>query len=322
MSKVIGIDVSKATLDVAFLENDVWKHFSVSNDKSGFKKIIDQVGINSHCVMEASGAYYLQLAIYLFDHSIKVSVVNPLVIKRYSQMRLIRAKTDKKDAQTIAEYGTFESPALWMRKSEVTIKMQQLLSSIELLKQKKTSFSNQLEAFTCSGIIDREVKKTLKSVLKKLEASIMKLEYSLSLLVEENYKDTYERLVNIPGIGPKTAAILIAITDNFKKFNNYKQLIAYVGFSPRIYQSGTSVRGKGHICKMGKAQVRKLLYMCTWKAKSCNQGCVQMYERLAAKGKPERVIKVALANKLLKQAFAIAVSQTNYNENYVSKPCF
>ncbi len=101
---------------------------------------------------------------------------------------------------------------------------------------------------------------------------------------------------------------LTIVTDNFKKFENYKQLIAYVGLSPRIYQSGTSVKGKGHICKMGNSQVRKLLYMCS---------CKEMYDRLKAKGKPERVIKIAIANKLLKQSFAIATTKTMYKENYI-----
>lgn len=102
---------------------------------------------------------------------------------------------------------------------------------------------------------------------------------------------------------------------------HYKQLIAYVGFSPRIYESGTSVRGKGHICKMGKSPIRKLLYLCTWTAKRYNKTCREMYERLHVKGKPERVIKIAIANKLLKQAFAVATKKEKYIENYQPNIC-
>lgn len=129
-------------------------------------------------------------------------------------------------------------------------------------------------------------------------------------------------LTSIPSIGNKTAMMLIAMTDNFSKFEHYKQLIAYVGLGPRVYQSGTSVNGKGHICKMGKSQIRKLLYMCSWTAKYCNKACREMYERLKAKGKPERVIKVAIANKLLKQAFAVATSKQKHIENYQPNICF
>ncbi|MEZ4880590.1 MAG: transposase [Chitinophagales bacterium] len=107
-----------------------------------------------------------------------------------------------------------------------------------------------------------------------------------------------------------------------KKFDNYRQLIAYVGLSPRKYESGTSVRGRGHICKMGQSQIRKLLYMCSWSAKKLNKACIAMYERLIAKGKAERVVKIAIANKLLKQAFAIAKNKEVYNENFMQKVCF
>ncbi|TMZ55993.1 IS110 family transposase, partial [Klebsiella pneumoniae] len=103
---------------------------------------------------------------------------------------------------------------------------------------------------------------------------------------------------------------------------HYKKLIAYVGFSPRIYQSGTSIKGKGHICKMGKSQIRKLLYMCSWTAKRYNKACKVMYDRLRQRGKPERVIKIAIANKLLKTCFAIAKSKGKYQENYIPEVCF
>jgi len=116
--------------------------------------------------------------------------------------------------------------------------------------------------------------------------------------------------------------MLIAITGNFTKFSDYRQLVAYVGLNAGIFESGSSVKGKGHICKMGTARLRKLLYLCSWSAKKYNQPCQQMYERLKAKAKPEKVIKVALANKLLRQAFAIGKSLLNFNQNFQVKLAF
>ena len=83
-----------------------------------------------------------------------------------------------------------------------------------------------------------------------------------------------------------------------------------------VYESGTSVKGKGHVTKMGNKYLRKLLYMCTWTAKKYNAQCKQMHERLSAKGKPEKVIKIAMANKLLRQAFAIGTNLGKYEKNY------
>lgn len=82
-----------------------------------------------------------------------------------------------------------------------------------------------------------------------------KLDVQIKGLVEKEYSESMEFLRSIPRIGPKAAIILIVLTNNFKNFVNANQLTAYVGFSPRIYQSGTSVHGRGHICKMGSSQV-------------------------------------------------------------------
>lgn len=170
--------------------------------------------------------------------------------------------------------------------------------------------------------MDAVVKNVAELIIETIKSNINTTESQMLSICKEHYQNSYEALTSIPGIGTKTAIMLIAITDDFSKFIHYKQLIAYVGFSPRVYQSGTSVKGRGHICKMGKPQIRKLLYMCSWTAKKYNTMCKQMYDRLKQKGKPERVIKIAIANKLLKQAFAIATSKQKYIENYQPNICF
>lgn len=146
-------------------------------------------------------------------------------------------------------------------------------------------------AFEDNGFVCKEVKKSFKGILKKLDLQKQKLEGRMRILGREEYQQTLKLLTSIPMIGDKTAIMLIAITADFEELDHYKQLIAYVGFSPRVYQSGTSVKGKGHICKMGKSQIRKLLYLCSWSTKRYNKACKEMYERLKKKGKQERVIK-------------------------------
>lgn len=319
MCKIIGIDISKQTFDLSFKRKDKWVHKVLKNNKQGFKTLVQFLEEDDWVVMEASGSYYLQLASYVHSKGFNVSVVNPLVIKRYSQARLNRAKTDKKDAGVIAEYGNQFDLKLWKPESDASLHLKQINTALELIEKQIQQTCNQLEAFTSSGFMNKDLKKELNKLLKSLKARKLVLEKKMKQIAQQNYRSIIDRLKTIPGIGEKTAIMLVVITDGFKKFNNYKQLIAYVGFSPRIYQSGTSVKGKAHICKMGKAQIRKLLYMCSWSAKKANKMCVELYERLKGKGKPERVIKVAIANKLLKQAFAIAKNQTEFNPNYLSK---
>lgn len=325
MCKVIGIDISKQTFDVCIRKEKKLVHLIFENTHKGFKKFLKEIDLdNDFVVMEASGPYYVCLASFLFESNIVVSVVNPLIIKRFSQMRFYRAKTDKKDARTIMEYGETEflNLRVWNPESKEAHKLKQLHSAIELLAKQRCQSKNQLSSFTSSGLLDGVVKKCLEKEIKQLTKNLEMLESAMLQICKDHYSESLSLLTSIPSIGNKTAILLIALTDNFNKFEHYKQLIAYVGFSPRTYQSGTSVRGKGHICKMGSSQIRKLLYMCTWTAKKYNKTCVEMYERLKEKGKPERVIKVALANKLLKQAFAVATSKQKYIKNYQPNICF
>jgi len=322
MCKIIGIDISKQTFDVGFKKETTWHHFVFENTIKGFNQLLSKVEVDDWILMEASGPYYLQLALFFNKKNINVCVLNPLIIRRYSQTRLYRAKTDKKDAQTIAEYGAQYDLKKWQPETEEIIEIKQLYTALELINKEIHQSKRQLESFVSSGVLTKELASTLKSIIKFLKAKSNKLEQQIASKAEKNYKSTLKRLKSIPGIGTKTAIMLTVITNDFDKFENHKQLIAYVGFSPRLYQSGTSVKGKGHICKMGKSQIRKLMYLCSWSAKRCNPDCVKMYNRLKEKGKPERVIKVALANKLLKQAFSIIKNKTYYTENFVVKACF
>ncbi len=316
MRKIIGIDISKQTFDVAFEKENKWHHFVFPNSSKGFKALSKHIAAGDWVVMEASGSYYLPLADYLYGQGIQVCVENPLVIKRYSQTKLYRAKTDKKDAKTIAEYGQKYELKQWHSESDNALKLRQLYTRIEMLDKQIHQNKRQLEAFLSSGRLDDFLRKEIQKTNAQLEKTKAKLEAEMNKVAQTEYGESMERLQGIPGIGPKTAMVLSLITDNFRKFENHKQLIAYVGFSPRVYQSGTSVRGKGHICKMGSSGIRKLLYLCSFSAKKYNKKCKEMYERLKGKGKPERVVKIAIANKLLKQAFAIGKHNRLYQENY------
>jgi transposase len=316
MSKIIGIDISKQTFDVSYLEKGKWIHKIFKNQNIGFEQFNKFIGTSDWIVMEASGPYYVQLATFLHLSSFKVCVLNPLIIRRYSQTRLYRAKTDKKDAKTIAEYGAQYELKRWCPESKHSIEIRQLYTALELLKKQKHQTKRQLESFEVTGLLSSSLRKELKQVLILLIRRIDKFEEKIEQIGKLAYKDTVERIKTIPGVGLKTAIMMSVITDNFTKFENHKQLTAFVGFSPRLYQSGTSVKGKGHICKMGKPQIRKLLYLCSWSAKRVNKNCIEMYERLKEKGKPERVIKIAITNKLIKQIFSIATNKQLYNENH------
>lgn len=317
MSKCTGIDISKQTFDCSITtQQGGILAVKLSNNEKGFKKLATLLPEDSHVVMEASGPYYYKLAFFLSKNNIKVSVVNPLVIRRFCQMRMIRTKSDKKDASMIREYAISETPAVWQADPPLITKLKQLNASIELIDKNTIALRNQLGAFCEMPDTDKQLINYLKKLISAQEKAKKTLENEMDMVASKEYSQTYKALQTIPGIGPKSAAIIIAVSGNFKKFNHYKELIAYVGLNPRIFESGTSIRGKGHISKMGTARLRKLLYLCSWTAKRANIYCKEMYERLKAKNKPEKVIKIAIANKLLRQAFAVGKSLKEFEINY------
>jgi len=312
----IGIDISKLTFDVAILnEKEKYNHHKFSNDEDGFEKLIQFLNQESDvCVMEASGPYYLKLATYLSDNKISVSVVNPLVIRRFSQMRMSRTKTDKKDAKIIADYGRAETPDLWEPEEDYILELRQMQAYTEQLNKSRTGFLRQQEAFKQNPINAVAMNESLQNMIDTLERELAIIEFKMTELVSRHHQKLFEQLNSIPGIGRKTAMQLIVISGGFTKFENAKQLCSYIGLSPRIFESGTSVKGKSRICKMGMSRIRAMLYVCSWTAKKSNKACKELYDRLVEKGKSKKLALIAVVNKLLKQAFAIATKNEYYLE--------
>ena len=312
----IGIDISKLTFDVAILnEKEKYNHHKFSNDEDGFEKLIQFLNRESDvCVMEASGPYYLKLATYLSDNKISVSVVNPLVIRRFSQMRMSRTKTDKKDAKIIADYGRVETPDLWKPEDDYILELRQMQAYTEQLNKSRTGFLRQQEAFKQNPINAVAMNESLQNMIDTLERELAIIEFKMIELVSQHHQKLFEQLTSIPGIGRKTAMQLIVISGGFTKFENAKQLCFYIGLSPRIFESGTSVRGKSRICRMGMSRIRAMLYVCSWTAKKNNKACKELYDRLVERGKPKKLALIAVVNKLLKQAFTIATKNEYYLE--------
>jgi len=309
---VTGIDCSKDYFDIAVLrEGKAAFKSRFSNNVKGFGDMLPHI-LGTHVAMEATGPYYFQLARFIHNSGIRVSAVNPLVIRRFAQMRMSRAKTDKKDAMVIAEFVQMASPKLWEPPAGAIQRIRNLETYLEGLKQRRHMLSSQLHAFEASGTIEETLREEIREELEIHDKRIKEKERQIEGLISENYAEMASNIRSIPGIGPRSVSMLIIATGGFGMFDNYRQVISYFGLAPRIYESGTSVKGKGHICKMGMGQIRKVLYMAATSAIKCNKACKDLYERLRAKGKPYRVALIAAVNKLIKQVFAIAKSGEPY----------
>jgi len=315
-NEIYGVDISKDVFDV---QNSKGDYFQLTNDEKGFKNFVKKLSNKSLIVMEATGYYHYLLAQYLYEQGYSVSVVNPLSVKRFIQMKLSKIKTDKSDAKAICDYAIFNEVHLYTAKDKSQAECLQLIRLIDIYIKQSTALKNKLHGEKTLGIPSKVVYRSLNRSLKAVEKEIKQLEERLTELVKEHQQSQLTLLKSIPGMGVKTALMLIVMTDGFNRFENANQLCSYTGITPTIRQSGSSVRGRSRISKMGNKKLRNLLFLCSFSACKYNKACREIYERIVAKGKSKKLALIAVCNKLLKQAFAIVKSGLPYDEKYVSR---
>ena len=313
--KYFGIDISHLVFDVTDADGN---YNQFKNNPSGFKKFAKLLNQESHCVMEATGYYHYQLAYFLLESNIKVSVENPLAVKRFIQMKLTKNKTDKSDSKLICDYAEQVELKLWQGNSKHQIECLQMTRLLAVYTKQSTMLKNKLHGETVLGNPSKAVVSSLKRSLKHVKKELEAIETKLLALVKQVHQDVLTRIKSIPGIGEKTAIMLVVLTDGFDRFKSGSELCSYAGLTPIIRQSGSSVKGRPRISKIGNQKLRNLLFMCSFNACKHNKACREIYERIVAKGKSKKLALIAVCNKLLKQAFAIAKSGLIYDQTYRS----
>lgn len=313
-----GIDISSEKIDVCIqtLENGFIEE-TLPNSPQGFKKLLQLTKhFASHFVMESTGVYHLPLCFYLHEKKCEYSVVNALQIKRYIQMHLERNKSDKKDAKHICQYGIEREPACYEMPDSLYFECRALNNAIETITQEITSFSNKIHALTKLNLDNKTVIKSYQKIVKELRNELEKLEEVLNEKLKEWQPELVHLVGSIIGIGKRATSLLIVSTQGFKTTTSYQQLISFAGLSPKEYSSGTSIKGKVRICKLGGGKLRHTLYMCALNAKKTNPACKELFDRLVAKGKNKKLAIIAVCNKLLKQVFGVVKSGRMYDKNY------
>lgn len=321
---IIGIDVAKSAFEAAFVsasDGALIKQESYPNTRAGHRQFVDEAQryeAQAHVVMEATGNYHLRLSKALLKADLTQSVVNPLQVKRFAQMKLRRVKTDRSDAVLIAHYGREQKPGENVPSGTAQAKLKQISTLIDQLTKQQTALKNQRHATdqlpdsaqVCDEVIDQQ----LEALGKQLE----KLKEEQQRLAEQQFTATRELIESVKGVGPRTTCALLAYAGDLSSFDSHKELAAFMGLNPVVNQSGQRNR-QAHISKQGHAKLRKLFYMGAQTARLYNNTCRALYDRLVQRGKAKKVALIAVANKLVKQVFAVVKSQTLFDNNYQKK---
>lgn len=312
---LLGIDIGKQKLDVALLVKGKIKSKTVKNSKEGFATLsawLEKHGAGCvHACMEAAGSYGDELALYLHDAGHTVSIVNPARIKGFAQSELIRTKNDTVDAGVIARFCLAMQPEPWTPLPPAARELQAVVRRIDALISIRTQESNRLD------VSHNLVKPSIEKHIAYLDSEIMKLKAQVRSGIDNDpdLRIKKELLTSIPGIGDATIGIILAELD-FQKFESVKQVVAFIGLAPKETLSGSSVKGKPRICKIGNARIRKSFYMPALVAMRFNPIVANFYRRLRESGKNSKVAVCAAMRKLVHIIYGVLKTGKPFNANY------
>lgn len=303
-----GIDISKNWLDLD-LDGPVKR---LANHAAGHAEACRLLPLGTHVVLEATGPYSLPLTHALQQAGFAVTVANPLAVKRFAQSRMLRAKTDRSDARLLSDFGRTMQPPPTLATTESDEHLRQRERAVELLKRQRTALRNQLEALHYSPWPAPDVVKALNDAAQRLDQQLEALEQAQQQTVEHQWPGLLKRIESVPGIGRRTAMLLLATTRGFTRLRTAPQLLAYIGLCLRIEQSGQA-RGRARLSKQGQRQLRTVLYMCAKSAARFNPACKALSDRLLQRGKAYKVRMCAVAAKLVRQVCGMMRSETTFS---------
>ena len=317
--EVVGIDVSKKTLDAYCYQAQVHKVFV--NDLSGYKSLIKWVLKSSktkaifYC-FENTGYYSLKLALYLHSQEIVYVEESPLKIKRCSGV--VKEKTDRLDASLIARYA-------WLYREELEPSTVKCLSHLELgrllalrdqlvrnnaglkgtLKEMRVLLSSPTTDTGCTSLARSiaYLKKQIKGIEERIKGIIAS---------DEEMSKNYELLSSLKGVGLVVACQLIYHTGNFTRFANWRQFSSYCGTAPFEYSSGTSIHRRKQCHYLGDRKMKSLLSMASVSAIQHDSELRLYYKRKLAEGKDKMIAINNVRNKLIARAFAVVKRRTPY----------
>ena len=324
---ILGIDVSKAKLDLCLLTGSGERALLVvSNTASGFRHLWQwlskQTTAPVTACLEATNVYSAGVAVFLYQHTVTVYLANPSAVHSYMGAELRRAKTDKADAISIAEFALAMAHKLrpWQPLPAAYEELRDLVRHLETLTRSRAKIKNQNEkAQYSTSAASHYIRCSFAAQITFYDKQISAVKKEIRACLKKSAPMTqrFELLTTAPGVGEITALTIMAEIPDIGQFTTAKQLAAFAGLTPRIRHSGTRKPSSQPISKMGSGRLRHALYMSALTAKRYNRGIEQFAQRLREQGKPPKLVNIAVGRKLMHQLFAIDKKQTPYDPKYL-----
>jgi transposase len=320
-----GVDIAATTFAASWTSSGAPPERAVTfaQTPDGFRSFQDRLlilGVPSTeilVVIEATGSYWVALAVSLHEAGFAVAVINPAQAHNYVLSLPRRAKTDALDARVLAQFASERQPPRWTPPEQVYHELRQRLLVRDRLVTMRTQAHNQHHALSqwpvqIAGALDQ-----LEAVIAELDKRITMLEDELaSVLRDGAWAESAVLLDTITGIGLITTAWLLVGTLNFQACTSAEQAAAYVGLVPFAHESGSSVRSRAQIGHGGQSRLPTALYLASLSAARFNPHIKAHYQRLRAAGKPSAVARCAASRKLLQLAKAVVTKHQPFDPDY------
>jgi transposase len=317
-SLIVGVDVSKSTLDFFFKPLQV--NLTTTNNASGFRMWWNklQTLVHADCqvlvIMEHTGRYSQQFETFLQSQAIGYCKIAALQIKR--SLGMIRGKTDKIDAERIAEYA-------WLRRETLTADLP-LTQQISVLRdlinlrhkmvRDRSGYLCRLKEMKAVGAADADMIQMQQNIIEVFTQQIKAIEQRIRKIIaaDSTLKQTHDLLTSIKGIGWLIAAYMISCTNNFDRFANARKFNCYAGLAPFKQESGSSIKNRARLSHLANKEVKTLLNLAAFSAIRHNQEMKAYYQKRVGEGKRKMSCLNIIRAKLVARMFAVVKRQTPY----------
>lgn len=318
LAPVLGLDLAKDSF-VATLRFDATRGplATFPNHPGGFRRL--KTWLHQHFAgrvragMEATGVYGQPLAHWLHRQRHTVHVLNPERVAAYARSLGQRNKTDPADARTIAAYVAGHTLPVWSPPPREHAQLQQLCRLRHQLGAQRQQLKNQLH---CAAAVARGY---LERLIGGFDAELARLETAIQrhLAAHCALREQVRRLTTVPGIGERTATVLLAELPPIRADSDPRALAAWCGLTPERHQTGPT-EGRTRLSRAGNTYLRDALYMPALVAKRHNPLLRDFAQRLRGKTKRHGAILGALSHKLLRIAVGLLRHQKDFDPNWKS----
>ncbi len=320
----VGIDIASEKHEVALYSQEcgIIERFSIKNSQEGFQKLITKTNSLSpkRFSLESSGPYGKALERFLIRNNYDVRVFPPLKVYRFKNLQKEYLKTDSFDAEVIAKLGASEF-AENEPKAEMSRYGQHkmILHHLFRMKRELASLKNKIHALTAQQDGDSFLLGLLTDQMKFLKNKIAQTEKLVypQIMGEAESQKEIGFLTSIPGIGLKTAITFLVEIENIKKFPSVERLVGFVGWYPKISQSGKYLNPSPKMVKKGSRYLRKMLFMASLAAVRHNLAMRNLFNKKISQGKKKKQALINVGGKLLRIMWGVLKNQTLYSENRI-----